>query len=468
MSSNDFSLLNSLMPSIGTNESFLQETFGSPPAFNNPSSFIGGESLLGTSLLGSNLIGPDMSSMSQFSSMMPFSTGMNQSLFSPGMFGSPSAFDSGDIGSCHGHGGNLSLFSGGGGLPGESMQNPNMIGPGVSFMPQSNGGTGSGMGLPSSKGGSNDIMSIVNDLMSRVMTYIRSVIAKLQGSQSSSGGGDEFGGGDGFGGGGGGGGGGGNGYGNYGNYGGGGDGGDGGGGGNGYGNYGGGGGGGVTDPGDTGDNTGVTPAKGLPAYSGKPIEVQQTIVVKAGETFDGHNQYYKAGSALGDGGQSEHQKPVFILEDGATLKNVQLSGADGIHVNGNGKLINVWNRDVGEDAVTQKKPGNLEVIGGGAFNADDKIFQLNANGSLHISGFLADGFGKGVRTNGGHNITTDIVITNSTFRNGKEAIVRTDSSPGTTITLQNVTSSNVPWEVLAPDYNKVTGATRRSYKPYSG
>ena len=215
-------------------------------------------------------------------------------------------------------------------------------------------------------------------------------------------------------------------------------------------------------------NSNIKPAEGLPDYSGKPITVNETIVVKAGTTFDGKNQYYQAGSGLGDGGQSESQKPVFILEDGATLKNVHLSGADGIHVHGSGTLDHVWNRDVGEDAVTQKEPGDLKVIGGGAFNASDKIFQLNAGGSLHIDGFLADGFGKGVRTNGGKNIDTDITILNSTFRNGKEAIVRTDSSPNATVFLQGVQSQNVKYEVLAPEYTKVTGATNVGYKPYTG
>ena len=52
-----------------------------------------------------------------------------------------------------------------------------------------------------------------------------------------------------------------------------------------------------------------------------------------------------------------------------------------------------------------------------------------------------------------------IKIANSTFRNGKEAIVRTDSSPNATVFLQNVHSQNVKYEGLAPEYTKVTGAT---------
>lgn len=197
------------------------------------------------------------------------------------------------------------------------------------------------------------------------------------------------------------------------------------------------------------------------------VTVNEPIVVKAGEVFDGGGKLYKAGSNLGDGGQSEHQKPVFIIEPGGTLKNLQYQGADGIHTMGDATIKDVWNRDVGEDAMTMKKPGNVTWSGGGAFGASDKIFQLNAGGSFTLENFTADGFGKAIRTNGGHNIDTDITVRNSHFTNGDEAIVRTDASLAT-VTLEGVTFSNVPNDVLAPDGTKVVGAVKRGHKAFSG
>ena len=60
-------------------------------------------------------------------------------------------------------------------------------------------------------------------------------------------------------------------------------------------------------------------------------------------------------------------------------------------------------------------------------------------------------------------IDTDITIRNSDFKNGKEAIVRTDSTSAS-IALENVTFSNVPNDVLAPNGTEVSGAVKRGSK----
>lgn len=52
--------------------------------------------------------------------------------------------------------------------------------------------------------------------------------------------------------------------------------------------------------------------------------VHQTIVVEKGKTYDGKGQRFTAGPELGDGSQKEGQKPIFKVENGATLKNVVL------------------------------------------------------------------------------------------------------------------------------------------------
>ena len=196
--------------------------------------------------------------------------------------------------------------------------------------------------------------------------------------------------------------------------------------------------------------------------------MNEPIVVKAGQTFDGEGKLYQAGPSLGDGGQSETQKPVFILEPGAKLENVQVAGGDGIHTRGDAALKNVWWKDVGEDAMTMKGPGHVQVIGGGAYAATDKIFQINAPGSLSIDGFTADGFGKAVRTNGGHDFPISIDIRNSVFRNGDEAVVRSDAKDAKINIGSDVVIENTPHKVLAPATADVQGVGAWDYKPYSG
>ncbi len=205
--------------------------------------------------------------------------------------------------------------------------------------------------------------------------------------------------------------------------------------------------------------TEIPPAKGT-------VIVNEPIVVKAGVPFDGGGKLYQAGAKLGDGGQSENQKPVFILEPGATLQNVQVAGGDGVHTRGDATLKDVWWKDVGEDAMTMKGPGNVKVSGGGAYNASDKIFQINAGGSLSIEGFTADTFGKAVRTNGGKDFPISIDIKNSTFRNGDEAVVRTDATQAK-VKLENVNVENVPNDVIAPPSASVEGAKSLIYKQFS-
>src|SRR5262245_39606955 len=100
----------------------------------------------------------------------------------------------------------------------------------------------------------------------------------------------------------------------------------------------------------------------------RTVTVHATILV-SGTTFDGGCTRYVAGAELGDGSQSESQKPVFKVVSGS-LRNVVLGApaADGIHTEGNVTLTNVHWQDVGEDALTVKKSGNVTINGGSAFN----------------------------------------------------------------------------------------------------
>lgn len=177
-----------------------------------------------------------------------------------------------------------------------------------------------------------------------------------------------------------------------------------------------------------------------------PIVVNSTIVVKAGETYNGNGQTFVANpSTLGDGSQAENQKPIFRLEKNATLKNVIIGapGADGVHCYGNATISNVTWQDVGEDALTLKASGTVNITGGGAYKAYDKVFQANAAGTINIKNFRADDIGKLARQNGGTSYTVNFTLDNSDISNVKDSIFRTDSS-SSAARITNTRYRNVP------------------------
>lgn len=195
----------------------------------------------------------------------------------------------------------------------------------------------------------------------------------------------------------------------------------------------------------------------FPKASSNAVVVNEPIVVKSGETFDGAGQTFTASSKLGDGSQSEDQKPIFILEDGASLKNVILgdNGADGVHTYGDAKLDNIHWTNVGEDALTMKKGGLVEISNSSAKHAEDKIFQLNASGTLILNNVQADDFGKLVRTNGGQQGDWNIQLNNVSATNGKHALVQSDST-SVTVTGNNVQTDNVKGMYILPPSASLT------------
>ncbi len=166
------------------------------------------------------------------------------------------------------------------------------------------------------------------------------------------------------------------------------------------------------------------------------ITVNETIVVKSGQTFDGEGKRYVANpDTLGDGGQAENQKSVFLIEDGATIKNVVLGhpAADGIHTYGDAVIQNVVWEDIGEDALTVKASGNVIIRGGMAQHGYDKMFQINAPSNVEIYNFTALDAGKMVRQVGGSTFHVSLKIEGSVIKEMNEAIFRTDSTTSSVI-----------------------------------
>ncbi|MBT2298548.1 pectate lyase [Pseudomonas fluorescens] len=199
------------------------------------------------------------------------------------------------------------------------------------------------------------------------------------------------------------------------------------------------------------DNSGAAPVS-FPTASNSPTVVNETIKVGPGEVFDGQGKTFTAGSALGDGGQGESQKPIFELAEGATLKNVILgdNGADGVHVKaGTDAAVNVDNvhwTNVGEDALTVKPGGasvtNLNITNSSAQGANDKIFQLNADANVNVDNFKAKDFGTFMRTNGGQQGDWNLNLSNISAENGKYAFVNSDAE-GVNLSTKNIDLNNV-------------------------
>lgn len=121
-----------------------------------------------------------------------------------------------------------------------------------------------------------------------------------------------------------------------------------------------------------------------------------------------------------EGGDSD---AVFMLENGASLSNCIIgpNQIEGVHCEGSCSLTNVWWSAVCEDAFTIKNQDAGEtttISGGGAFGAEDKVLQHNGGGTLSVTGFTVDNFGKVYRSCGNcddmferHVIMDDIAAT---------------------------------------------------------
>ncbi|MBM0104816.1 pectate lyase [Steroidobacter sp. S1-65] len=165
---------------------------------------------------------------------------------------------------------------------------------------------------------------------------------------------------------------------------------------------------------------------------GAQTTVNATIRVTSG-TYDGGCQRFNAGSALGDGSQSEGQQPVFRVENGATLRNIVIgnNGADGIHTYNGAVLDNIYWMNVGEDAMTIKSSGTTTVRNIEGYDADDKFFQVNAASTLNVSNCIIHRAGKALRQNGGTTFRVDVTFDRCDINSMNEGVFRTDSSSST-------------------------------------
>ncbi|KAJ0313223.1 hypothetical protein COL516b_000154 [Colletotrichum fioriniae] len=129
------------------------------------------------------------------------------------------------------------------------------------------------------------------------------------------------------------------------------------------------------------------------------VVLKEAMYILPGQVFDGGmKRYERVEGSCNEQAEGTDADAVFNLLPGSTIRNVIIGKhqAEGIHALGDAWVENVWWEDVCEDALTSKGLNTqLRVIGGGARNATDKIFQDNSlGGKYNITGFYADGFGS--------------------------------------------------------------------------
>ncbi|THW81669.1 pectate lyase-like protein [Aureobasidium pullulans] len=171
------------------------------------------------------------------------------------------------------------------------------------------------------------------------------------------------------------------------------------------------------------------------------------ITVKAGQTFDGKwNRYDRGAGACNGQGEGGKADAVFLLEAGATLKNVIIgkNQAEGVHCDGHCTLEYVWFEDVCEDAISIKndKSGSQSwIIGGGAYHASDKVVQHNGCGTVNIINYYVEDFGKLYRSCGNckSQCKRNVYIEGVTAKNG-DLLVGINSNYGDTATIKNTCS----------------------------
>ncbi|KAF1314604.1 Polysaccharide lyase, partial [Globisporangium splendens] len=146
-------------------------------------------------------------------------------------------------------------------------------------------------------------------------------------------------------------------------------------------------------------------------------------------------------------GQTESGKEtaVFLVETGATLKNVIIgkNQMEGVHCEKSGCTIeNVWWDDVCEDALSIKRGSASsvsKVIGGGARYADDKIIQHNGYGTVTIDGFYAEDFGKLYRSCGTcGSIQRKVTVSNVYVVDPSVSVITVNQNNNDQATLSNI------------------------------
>ncbi|KAI1440338.1 polysaccharide lyase family 3 protein [Annulohypoxylon stygium] len=183
----------------------------------------------------------------------------------------------------------------------------------------------------------------------------------------------------------------------------------------------------------------------IPASKGS-VTFTKAQSVPANKPFDGGLKTYGRGVSCTGQAEGGDADAVFLLEDGATLKNA-IIGKDqieGVHCKGACTIENVWWEAVCEDALSLKGDGDATVIGGGATGAEDKVIQHNGLGTVTIDGFTVVDFGKLYRSCGNCKVMgqRNVVVKNVKAYDGS-TLVGINSNKGDIATIQSTCATSV-------------------------
>ncbi|KAI1086416.1 polysaccharide lyase family 3 protein [Rostrohypoxylon terebratum] len=193
----------------------------------------------------------------------------------------------------------------------------------------------------------------------------------------------------------------------------------------------------------------------IPASKGS-VTFTKAQTVPANQPFDGGFKTYGRGVSCTGQAEGGDADAVFLLEDGATLKNA-IIGKDqieGVHCKGSCRIENVWWEAVCEDALSLKGDGDATVIGGirgwanernrGATGAEDKVIQHNGLGTVTIDGFTVVDFGKLYRSCGNCKVMgqRNVVVKNVKAYKGS-VLVGINSNKGDIATIQSTCATSV-------------------------
>lgn len=166
---------------------------------------------------------------------------------------------------------------------------------------------------------------------------------------------------------------------------------------------------------------------GIPKATGN-VSYKSAYVVKKGAPFDGGWKRYDRGVKCSGQKEGGEKDAVFILEDGAKLRNVIIGAnqIEGIHCRGSCTVEFAWFEDVCEDAISVTGKGTANIIGGGAYKAADKVIQHNGCGHVNIVNFYAEDYGKVYRScgncKGNSNCKRSVHMEGVTAKKGGELI----------------------------------------------
>ena len=158
------------------------------------------------------------------------------------------------------------------------------------------------------------------------------------------------------------------------------------------------------------------------------VNINKTTTVKG--VFDCKGATYRW-TGRGSCGQTEGMPPMFVLSDGAILKNCFIENApDGLHIQGSNVTINnIVMPDVCEDAVSVRPNvnyTNIKIINSQFAKCADKCLQFNPKGvkKLTIANNDFIGGGSCVRFKGG----ADVTASNNRFANCRHAFYHSEGS----------------------------------------